>query len=347
MSPAFAKTLLSSFFIPLIWGWVKAEDCPFPCRCSSRPVHCSLGTSLILDSCGCCMVCAAQLGDPCSRLAPCDHHKGLYCDRSSEVSGNAGICLAHEGATCDLGGVVYRTGERFQPSCKYQCTCMDGAIGCVPLCSDDVRLPSPNCPFPHRVKIPGQCCEQWICDQSSKENRFESAMTIYRVVPAYSPDLNSDQRNCIAQTTDWSACSASCGMGLSTRITNDNKECRLEKQRRLCMVRPCYLQLEKIIKRGRKCVRTPKPLKGMRFKFSGCTSVRMYRPKFCGVCTDSRCCTPHTTATLDVKFACPDGDPFIRKMMFIKTCSCHEDCPQDNDIFQATQRRNLIGDCAA
>lgn len=37
-------------------------------------------------------------------------------------------------------------------------------------------------------------------------------------------------------------------MGISTRVTNDNAFCRLEKQSRLCMVRPCEVDLEENIK---------------------------------------------------------------------------------------------------
>lgn len=54
--------------------------------------------------------------------------------------------------------------------------------------------------------------------------------------------------NCLVQTTEWSACSKTCGMGISTRVTNDNAFCRLEKQSRLCMVRPCEADLEENIK---------------------------------------------------------------------------------------------------
>lgn len=62
------------------------------------------------------------------------------------------------------------------------------------------------------------------------------------------------RENCLVQTTEWSACSKSCGLGISTRVTNDNRECRLEKQTRLCMVRPCESQLEQSIR-----VSTPPP----------------------------------------------------------------------------------------
>ena len=79
---------------------------------------------------------------------------------------------ARDGATCVFSGMVYKSGESFQSSCKYQCTCLDGAIGCVPLCSMDVRLPSPDCPMPKRVKVAGKCCEEWVCDSPYTHNSF-------------------------------------------------------------------------------------------------------------------------------------------------------------------------------
>lgn len=324
-----------------------AEECVYPCRCDPRPLHCPAGVSVLTDGCGCCKVCARQMGDDCNSLLPCDRHRGLYCELPTHNTRQGGICLAREGATCDMGGMVYRSGETFQPSCKYQCTCMDGAIGCVPFCSDDVRLPSPDCPSPRRIKIPGKCCEEWVCDTRRDRPVFNAAMAVYRQEAIYGPDLSQVRDNCIVQTTDWSACSRKCGMDISTRVTNDNKKCRLEKQSRLCMIRPCNTQLHRSIKKGKKCVRTPRLSKSMKFEFSGCTSTRSYRPKFCGVCTDGRCCTPHSTTTLHVEFKCPDGELMKKKMMFIKTCSCHRDCPSDNDIFLSTYYRRMIGDYAA
>ncbi|KAG1947471.1 CCN family member 2b isoform X1 [Pimephales promelas] len=332
----------------LLIHMVMCQECSQPCDCPAEGPLCPVGTSLVLDGCGCCKVCARQAGEPCSFLEPCDHHKDLYCDYGVLSDTETGICMAQEGQTCDLGGVIYRSGETFQPSCKHQCVCMNGEIGCVPTCASNIRLPSPDCPYPRRVQIPGKCCEEWVCDQIPQEDTFQSAMAgrsiAFREITDQGVQSESARDNCIVQTTEWSECSATCGMGVSSRVTNDNEQCQLERQTRMCMIRPCHAELEKDIKRGKKCVRTPKSQRGMRFELSGCQSIRLYKPKFCGVCTDGRCCTPHATVTAEVEFRCPEGDAFRKRMMFIKTCSCHHDCPRENDIFLASHSRRMIGD---
>ena len=46
---------------------------------------------------------------------------------------------------------------------------------------------------------------------------------------------------CPRETTDWTPCSTTCGMGISIRVTNDNKDCASKQERRLCLIRPCGL----------------------------------------------------------------------------------------------------------
>lgn len=75
---------------------------------------------------------------------------------------------------------------------------------------------------------------------------FTHSICVYLFIPiAYRTEatlgvaVSDSNINCIEQTTEWSACSRSCGMGLSARVTNRNAECEMVKQTRLCMVRPC------------------------------------------------------------------------------------------------------------
>lgn len=68
--------------------------------------------------------------------------------------------------SCEVNGRRYRDGETFQPHCRIRCRCEDGGFTCVPLCSEDVRLPSWDCPHPRRVEVPGKCCPEWVCDQA-------------------------------------------------------------------------------------------------------------------------------------------------------------------------------------
>ena len=57
-------------------------------------------------------------------------------------------------------------------------------------------------------------------------------------------------KNCITYTSPWSPCSTSCGLGVSTRISNVNARCWPEQESRLCNLRPCDMDLKPHIKVG-------------------------------------------------------------------------------------------------
>ncbi|XP_035294255.1 WNT1-inducible-signaling pathway protein 1-like, partial [Cricetulus griseus] len=81
------------------------------------------------------------------------------------------LCFAEVvGVGCVLDGVRYNNGESFQPNCRYNCTCIDGTVGCTPLCLSP-RPPRLWCRQPRHVRVPGQCCEQWVCDDDARRPR--------------------------------------------------------------------------------------------------------------------------------------------------------------------------------
>ncbi|XP_049628841.1 CCN family member 3 [Suncus etruscus] len=316
------------------------ERCATPCpaSCPEKPV-CAPGVNVAKDHCSCCLVCARQRGESCSDLSPCQAGSGLFCDRSADPSNRTGICMAVVGDNCVFAGIIYQSGVTFQPNCQFQCTCQDGQVACVPRCDEDVLMPGPECPVPRKIKVPGECCEKWVCDSNE-------TLPDFLTLPAYRSEatvgvVSDSSVNCIEQTTEWSACSKSCGMGISTRVTNKNQQCEMVKQIRLCMVRPCGQEhRQPKVKKGKKCLRTMKPPNAIHLHFDNCTSLDTYKPRFCGMCSDGRCCTPHNTRTMSVDFECFPGQ-FIRKpVMLIRTCTCHSNCPQNNEAFIQDLRPN-------
>lgn len=84
----------SSFRVPFLQ--IQAE-CPHECSCPSSPPLCLPGISSVLDSCGCCRVCARQFNQDCSATEPCDHIKGLHCHLGAKGDPLRGLCRG-EGA---------------------------------------------------------------------------------------------------------------------------------------------------------------------------------------------------------------------------------------------------------
>ncbi|XP_040104886.1 CCN family member 5 [Oryx dammah] len=232
------QTHLLAFSLLCLLSKVCAQLCPTPCACPWPPPRCPLGVPLVLDGCNCCRVCARRLGEPCDHLHVCDPSQGLVCQPGAGPGGRGAVCLwGEDDGSCEVNGRLYRDGETFQPHCRLRCRCEDGGFTCVPLCSEDVRLPSWDCPHPRRVEVPGKCCPEWVCDQGAGLG--------VQPLPAQGPQFSGlvappvPGVSCPEWSTAWGPCSTTCGLGVATRVSNQNRFCRLETQRRLCVLGPC------------------------------------------------------------------------------------------------------------
>ncbi|XP_055977493.1 CCN family member 5 [Sorex fumeus] len=238
------STHLLAFFLLGLLFEARAQRCPSPCACPWPAPRCLPGVPLVLDGCGCCRVCARQLGESCDRLHVCDPSQGLECVRGADSGARGAVCLWPEGDGCEVDGRQYQDGETFRPHCGTLCRCEDSGVTCVPLCSEDVRLPSWDCPHPRRVAVPGRCCPEWVCDQALQPvvqpltaagERGSGEVGAWGALRAPLPAGGP----CQEWSTAWGPCSVTCGLGVATRVSNQNRFCRLEPQRRLCLAGPC------------------------------------------------------------------------------------------------------------
>ena len=343
------------------------SECPLakcPGTCASLR-GCSKPT--IKDKCGCCYVCPGDAGDTCDTLKPCDETQNLRCI--------AGTCQVKQQRPCYLDRHIYNSGQSFNISCTMTCKCMDGHLGCSPRCKMQPPPTADSCSEAILVRKRRECCRQWLCLDKIKVDsprRYEKLLRQAKKDPhakmwemggvadrAYTIAVDRKMRHdgCMLQVSNWTDCSRVCGWGLSERITNDNKACRMQREVRLCQSMPCVdrnlvideggsdqgiiriersdrseiemkRQNQELKKNGKnkRCTRLRRSNKRVRFSFDGCMSSKLYRPRYCGTCRDNRCCQPSKVKTTDVNFRCVGGDSFSYKIAMIRTCSCSREC---------------------
>ncbi|XP_007432616.1 WNT1-inducible-signaling pathway protein 3, partial [Python bivittatus] len=143
------------------------------------------------------------------------------------------------------------------------------------------------------------------------------------------------KKKCLIQTTPWTPCSRTCGIGISDRVTNGNSKCEMRKEKRLCYIQPCQANFPKTLKipKGKTCRPTFQLAKAEKLVFSGCTSRQIYKPMFCGICLDKRCCIPNKSVMITVQFDCSKEASIKWKMMWITSCVCQKICNDPGDLF--------------
>ncbi|KAJ8366640.1 hypothetical protein AAFF_G00348180 [Aldrovandia affinis] len=109
-------------------------------------------------------------------------------------------------------------------------------------------------------------------------------------LPAFSVAAQSRSfggRRCIARATGWSQCSRTCGAGVSTRVTNDNRACRPVRETRGGLVRSCFQSPAGRLK-GWRCRQTRRSPRSRRFSHVGCSGLTRFWPKSCASCRPQR-----------------------------------------------------------
>ncbi|XP_059898148.1 cellular communication network factor 6 isoform X1 [Gadus macrocephalus] len=301
--------------------------CQWPCRCGPRAA-CAPGVSAVLDGCGCCKSCARQQRQACSERDVCDPHKGLYCDYSADRPRfQVGVCAYMLAVGCDLNGRHFENGHAFQPSPLYKCTCIAGAIGCTPAFTHTPAGLLGSAPPKPAGLLSGPGARKNLQDTS------------YR--PAYRDPPLAWKRNCLVQTTPWSVCSKTCGVGMSVRVTNDNAKCEMRKDRRLCLLRPCDKNLLKSFKapKGKTCRAQVPARRAERLVLSGCSSTQRVRPTYCGLCGGGGggggggCCVPDASSMRTLEFRCKGVAGVRWKVQWITSCVCKRKCDDPGDMF--------------
>ncbi|XP_046688562.1 LOW QUALITY PROTEIN: CCN family member 4-like, partial [Homalodisca vitripennis] len=193
-----------------------------------------------------------------------------------------------KGKPCTIYTRRTTNGETFMLDCRTQCACKNGTYACASLCpQENISPQGRSCRHPRLVEVPGQCCREWMCDGESVQRPPQ----------------------CLAEFSQWTPCSSSCGIGLSHRVSNLNPDCKPRNETRLCQLRPCYSQFIKPlhgrshhIRRGHECKATQRLGAAVHLVFGQCRSRRRYRPRACGEC--GGCCVPELSSTIRVEFAC-------------------------------------------
>jgi thiol oxidase len=153
--------------------------------------------------------------------------------------------------------------------------------------------------------------------------------------------------NCNVVSSEWTPCSRTCNVGTSMRMTNENADCHMEVQVRLCLLRPCVVQFpdwNRSIWHVTNCPKlghTYRLARPQPMSLGGCTTVAGDNWRICGRCPPSAsgrnvCCRPARSVSRLVDAQCrrqsPSGLADVRGQVLVEVieyCICDENCSSD------------------
>ncbi|XP_077986766.1 CCN family member 1-like [Glandiceps talaboti] len=211
-------------------------------------------------------------------------------------------------ADCHVNGVHLKNGDTFQRSCREECTCMNDAYACTSTCPHEAVKPtSLKCAYLELVQMPGQCCKEWMCLRPETDE----SKIFY---------------DCKVPDTTWTDCTATCGVGISSRTIKKGSNCKLSTELKLCQLRPCpgnidFLDNYDQLFSEKNCQATVKPTAPVHIRYVGCVSRNIYTLNYCGLCK-GKCCKPSSYRDIRIYLQCPDDSIKTYSYTSISQCRC-------------------------
>jgi len=214
-------------------------------------------------------------------------------------------------------------------------SCVDERLG-----KDPFRVPDDA----WRLDLVMEYLVEYYSQQSVIDDHDE---TNYNIQSDQSTIYQSRRSSCELVHTDWSACSRSCDVGVSTRMINSESDCRLQMETRLCMLRPCTTQFTDWTRSAwhidncPKVAHTYRLIRPQTLTHNNCTTVESRLWRVCGRCPRTSqgraiCCQParSTTKLMDVVCTTRAVSDSQRTVVTqtqllvedIEYCACNENC---------------------